>query len=227
MRFDDLAQERITLVDIEKAMETETPYLLFYQIVPIEGDPSHTANGERPASKSDNGKIEPSQTEESLASDRQSAAQLSRERSRGRSPRPESRRQSIAFSETDIARDPHTTKEVAQAKPSSKPPSRRSSIITKMGGHSRSTSQNGEKRSSTFMKMSGIISREKLPQEAPRDVPEVVISTEEVGSTISGNGKATLRKEQKREKSSSRARTLPNTLTKHKSSKPDRECIVM
>lgn len=38
MRFDDLAQERVTLVDIEKAMKQESPYLLFYQILPINED---------------------------------------------------------------------------------------------------------------------------------------------------------------------------------------------
>lgn len=40
MRFDDLAAERITLVNIEQALREESPYLLFYQIVPVneEGD---------------------------------------------------------------------------------------------------------------------------------------------------------------------------------------------
>ncbi|KAL5342950.1 ubiquitin carboxyl-terminal hydrolase-domain-containing protein [Aspergillus crustosus] len=38
MRFDDLAAERVTLVDIEQALKTESPYLLFYQILPIDED---------------------------------------------------------------------------------------------------------------------------------------------------------------------------------------------
>ena len=38
MRFDDMAQERVTLVDVEKALETESPYLLFYQILPVNQD---------------------------------------------------------------------------------------------------------------------------------------------------------------------------------------------
>lgn len=38
MRFDDLAKERITLVDIGKALKHESPYLLFYQILPINDD---------------------------------------------------------------------------------------------------------------------------------------------------------------------------------------------
>ncbi|KAJ5833740.1 hypothetical protein N7474_002051 [Penicillium riverlandense] len=40
IRFDDLAAERVTLVDIEEAMKTESPYLLFYQILPIGEDAS-------------------------------------------------------------------------------------------------------------------------------------------------------------------------------------------
>ncbi|KAL2370616.1 ubiquitin C-terminal hydrolase [Blastomyces gilchristii SLH14081] len=46
MRFDDLAQERITLVDIEKALVDESPYLLFFQILPIDSD-SEAASGRR------------------------------------------------------------------------------------------------------------------------------------------------------------------------------------
>lgn len=40
LRFDDLAAERVTLVDIEEALKHESPYLLFYQILPIEEDAS-------------------------------------------------------------------------------------------------------------------------------------------------------------------------------------------
>lgn len=36
MRFDDLASERVTLINIEQALKDESPYLLFYQIVPID-----------------------------------------------------------------------------------------------------------------------------------------------------------------------------------------------
>lgn len=41
MRFDDLAAERITLVDIEKALKDESPYLLFYQILPVNENPDN------------------------------------------------------------------------------------------------------------------------------------------------------------------------------------------
>ncbi|KAK4621589.1 hypothetical protein CLAFUW4_06882 [Fulvia fulva] len=41
MRFDDLARERVTYVDIRQALKDETPYLLFYQVQPI-GDDGHS-----------------------------------------------------------------------------------------------------------------------------------------------------------------------------------------
>ncbi|TKA73502.1 hypothetical protein B0A55_05490 [Friedmanniomyces simplex] len=41
MRFDDLARERVSYVDIHRALREETPYLLFYQVVPI-GDDGHS-----------------------------------------------------------------------------------------------------------------------------------------------------------------------------------------
>lgn len=47
LRFDDLAQQRVSLVDIQRALREETPYLLFYQILPVEGDPGNLTSGEQ------------------------------------------------------------------------------------------------------------------------------------------------------------------------------------
>ncbi|CAK3941448.1 Hypothetical predicted protein [Lecanosticta acicola] len=41
MRFDDLAKDRVTYVDIRESLKQETPYLLFYQVQPI-GDDGHS-----------------------------------------------------------------------------------------------------------------------------------------------------------------------------------------
>lgn len=49
MRFDDLAEERVTLVDIEQALKTESPYLLFYQILPINEDAAEANPATKPA----------------------------------------------------------------------------------------------------------------------------------------------------------------------------------
>ncbi|KAL8734843.1 MAG: hypothetical protein Q9166_001195 [cf. Caloplaca sp. 2 TL-2023] len=51
LRHDDLAKERVAEVDIDQFLRDETPYILFYQVVPIEGDPGNIADGEQSDSK--------------------------------------------------------------------------------------------------------------------------------------------------------------------------------
>lgn len=107
MRFDDLAPSRVTVVDIDKALKEETPYLLFYQIVPVEGDPGHITSGEesiasapseRNASISDMSSVSVS-TENQPISGRASSEMPVLDDPRGRSP-VESRRMSvISFSD--------------------------------------------------------------------------------------------------------------------------------
>ncbi len=46
MRFDDLAKERVIYTNVEQFLGVESPYLLFYQVIPIEGDPGNIAEGE-------------------------------------------------------------------------------------------------------------------------------------------------------------------------------------
>lgn len=48
LRFDDLARDRVTDTNVGTFLREESPYLLFYQVVPIEGDPGNIAEGERP-----------------------------------------------------------------------------------------------------------------------------------------------------------------------------------
>lgn len=54
MRFDDLAKERVTYTNIEQFLGVESPYLLFYQVIPIEGDPGNIAEGETQVLSSEN-----------------------------------------------------------------------------------------------------------------------------------------------------------------------------
>ena len=46
LRFDDLARDRVKVVDIKKALRDESPYLLFYQVQPIDED---LARGDPPS----------------------------------------------------------------------------------------------------------------------------------------------------------------------------------
>lgn len=49
LRCDDLAKERVSPVDIHQALKDEAPYLLFYQVLPIEDDPiSESEQGDPP-----------------------------------------------------------------------------------------------------------------------------------------------------------------------------------
>lgn len=45
LRFDDLAKDRISYVDIHQALKNEVPYLLFYQVLPIEDELLSETNG--------------------------------------------------------------------------------------------------------------------------------------------------------------------------------------
>ena len=54
MRFDDLAKERVTYTDVEQFLGVESPYLLFYQVIPIEGDPGNITEGETQVLRSEN-----------------------------------------------------------------------------------------------------------------------------------------------------------------------------
>lgn len=47
MRFDDLASQRVTYVDVEQFLRDESPYLLFYQVIPIEGDSDEITDDEK------------------------------------------------------------------------------------------------------------------------------------------------------------------------------------
>ena len=56
MLFDDLARERIRYVDIKQALMDESPYLLFYQVQPIDGDPGNIEGGDKPPSYNSDGR---------------------------------------------------------------------------------------------------------------------------------------------------------------------------
>ena len=53
MRLDDLAKERVAEANIETFLKKETPYLLFYQVLPIDGDPGHITEADHPPAYSE------------------------------------------------------------------------------------------------------------------------------------------------------------------------------
>ena len=54
IRFDDMAKERVTYTNVKQFLGVESPYLLFYQVIPIEGDPGNIAKGETQVLSSEN-----------------------------------------------------------------------------------------------------------------------------------------------------------------------------
>lgn len=252
MRFDDLASERITLIDIDQALKEESPYLLFYQIVPIEGDPSNIAAGEKPPSvgsvpsnpeseAKDSGVAGVSlkssslgtgqSPEDAVISARPSFEVTEADAARGRSSVPEERRQSVTFSDNGgqngsltVAQNSGTTSDST---------SRRGSKLGRGSPHGRSQSQTGaEMLSNTLSRLANKMSREKLPMDGAAESNVVIKEATANGTSTTDDpkGKAAVRKDarnDKHEKHKHRHGRNSMTLTKGKPEKPDRECVVM
>jgi hypothetical protein len=239
MRFDDLATQRITLVDIETALKEEMPYLLFYQIVPVEGDPGHITEGEHPpvyaiSDAHDSGIAGLSTASLSLKSTREEMPPSGRpsfeipasDSPRGRYVDAEARRQSVtliqplnlAAAEGDVA-VPKST--LASSRPNSqtrRAPSRgrRSSQPTDILTRSLSKLSLGSRKS-----------KESLPSYEAVDNPEVVVREVPSSTTESVRMQLVSRKDGKREKSKSRLSKVSGTGARSRAEKPDRECSVM
>jgi hypothetical protein len=239
MRFDDLAAECITLVDINRALKDETPYLLFYQIVPIDANPGPNTDGESlplyaPSEAHDSGisvaslNLHGTSDETRLPSRPSVEITVPDESPRGRTPIQDRRRPSAPTSEP--ANQPELA--VPDQPESSQSSSQRASIHGKTGSQSRSHSQAGEKFSLSLSRLTRGKSKEVLPTLGGNTAeaealggdanPEVVANDEDL------KGKGFLRRERKQEKSKSRLSRIANTSSaKGKGEKPDRECVVM
>jgi len=250
MRFDDLASKRITLIDIEQALKEETPYLLFYQIVPIEGDPGHITEGEQPAvygipEARDSGVAGLSRTSLSLTTTREDLLSSGRpsfeipapDSPRGRPEGLEARRSSIMFAEPAKVPEELSVQDQKSLQPSSRPTSQ----TRRNSSHTRSSNQASDilARSLSRLSLTGRKSKEVLPEvgDAQALVRGVSNSTMEVaqsqassrkGSTVEpAQAHVAARREGKREKSKSRLSRVSGFSGKAKSEKPDRECSVM
>lgn len=235
MRFDDLASQRITLIDIEKALKEETPYLLFYQIVPIEGDPGHILEGEQPPVYSTSG-TDSSLTSLALRPSRDEQfhpPRLSSEISRTDGVnKGEARRGSITFSEPFGGSVPGG---VLTTESNTSRPSTRGDSPTGRESHSLSrtpskASDGGLSKTFSFSRLTGMKGKE-VPATEVVGASEVhvretsnSVSTMDDPRAVLIHTKAGQQKPQRHEKSRSR-------LSKHGPGKgkerPDRECVVM
>lgn len=235
MRFDDLAPERVTMVDIETALNDETPYLLFYQILPVDGDPGQITAGEvhsvttpSDTAEQSSNYLSPSlgpslgPTTTGPTSGRPSFELSITDDLRGRSPA-ESRRQStISFADHGSS-PPISPKDTHLEDP----------VKSLMTARSKSGS-----RTSTGKAVEGLgrtLSKLRVKSRDPK--PETKISetkgqihdhqeNQTVREGLLGNHDAQNQaiKGQKREKSKNR---LSKMSARSKEADPDRECVVM
>lgn len=225
-RFDDLASQRITPIDVDQALHDETPYLLFYQIMPIDGDPGNITAGEHPPS------YDEPQHDSGVS---------------GMSTSPE-RRHSIVDSQPPSARpslDIPTPDEVRGRTPAD---TRRPSLVafneklavinsgSTSGGETKSSKSDSadrakRRRSGVFQAISSLaLSSKETPSTQPSANPEVVVHIAEDileepaqkntalpkrSGTLSKHGRE--KSKPRRDKGSSKTRAQ----------KPDRECVVM
>ncbi|OQD88377.1 hypothetical protein PENANT_c004G06162 [Penicillium antarcticum] len=248
MRFDDLAAERVTLVDIDQALKTESPYLLFYQILPISEDPSAVNIQPAPSSRASDGSTLGDQLDltDDMASDRPSVEIT------GPPEAPEAgtptltnppRRSSVTFSENSnpSGLQPNSI-------PSSSPRlapmeeegtnnwrsfSRRGSRTTRSNPGSRAGSQTGENRiSATFSRFAGRLSRDKINNDGFNEDGEGDESALDIDETMDEMklGPGAYEKEKQgrgRTKDRERNKGKSKEKSKEKSKRPDRECMVM
>ncbi|CAF9931995.1 MAG: hypothetical protein GOMPHAMPRED_006470 [Gomphillus americanus] len=247
--FDDLASERIRPIDIARALHDECPYLLFYQIQPIE-DPSDISRGERPPSYLSDARDSnvadlsrnPSilNSKGSPSTGRSSFEEIENIRYRGRTSFNDERRSSIPLSQestVDAAKP-----EIATSRPDT--PGKESKP-SKRGSYSRNHSPSGETRlSRSFQNLAGKLAALNTPLNKVDSgfivgsslSPELSAYAEMSGKHSGSNtealsdNKAKLRKAAERSLDKSRGHSTLGTrhLTKGKrGERPDRECSVM
>lgn len=231
MLFDDLHQERIRHVDILQALKEESPYLLFYQVQPIDGDPGNIEKGEKPPSYPSEGRdsgvaglSSGSSDSRSMAGDVHDGARGSYDEPRGRTSLSDEGKHSVAF--TDGSRTGSLQPAMATGTVSLSISRKNSNKASKSGSKSRPSSQSGENRlSASFGRLTGKLAKEKdKPKTALAgsmmdniNAPDISEETEKIFlKRDRENG------EKGKHKGSQRL-----VRSKARSEKPDRECLVM
>ncbi|MCJ1400002.1 hypothetical protein MMC11_003205 [Xylographa trunciseda] len=251
MLFDDLARERIRHVDIDKALKDESPYLLFYQVQPIDGDPGNIEGRGNPPSyastNADSGiagisvssMASVSCVDGLIEGVRTGAVEPSPNEPIPRTSLSSDRRSSFAFTDSSFASPKQETQswDVTTGQTSgnaSLTVSRRPSKSSRQGSKSRPPSQSGEEKSRLSMsltRLTGKLTKDKDKAEVtvafidPKDVedsqPQAIATT--TPNTITEASR--LKKDSKDNKERSRSRHMGQHHLhkgKHKSEKPEK-----
>ncbi|KAL8736982.1 MAG: hypothetical protein Q9181_002150, partial [Wetmoreana brouardii] len=229
LRHDDLAPERVAEVDnIQQFLREETPYLLFYQVVPLDGDPGNIADGEA-SSDADQppaySEIDRWNAEYYVDFDRKFGIDTSTEANSDSPPRTSSssdRKESNAFTD----RSSNTTcAETAPRMSIEGDGSRRSSkgnVLAVPNGTP--APPEGNRLSASMSRFAGRLTRDKA--ENSTSVPAATSGgpSLEVRPEPGATDKAKLKKEKSKSKLKDHQHLIRG---KTKSEKPDRECIIM
>ncbi|KAJ5134608.1 hypothetical protein N7526_005973 [Penicillium atrosanguineum] len=257
MRFDDLASERVTLIDIETALKNESPYLLFYQILPMDQDASMAnLSYKAPSSRASDGTLDGDMNEISrklfgLAvddMDGSTTGDITSARPSFEITAPDNgdgqnavRRPSVAFSEGALGPPGPQARSVPSMSPRLAPMeeestrgtfgfSRRGSR-TKSNSGSRAGSQSGDNRmGSTFSRFTGRLSRDKFTSDGEGEADESALETDDVSPDDMKLGPAAYEGKEKSRRGRTKDRGSKGKSkekSKEKARKPERECAVM
>ncbi|KAJ5146304.1 Peptidase C19 ubiquitin carboxyl-terminal hydrolase 2 [Penicillium bovifimosum] len=243
MRFDDLAAERVTLVDIEDALKTESPYLLFYQILPIGEDPAAlNFSDAAPSSRTSDVSTLADQTEAILddsAIGRPSVEVTGPEDVIGQPSVNPPRRPSVTFPDTSnpVGLQPRSVPSSSPRMPYLEEHSTKGSSYSRRGSRSarstpgsRAGSQTGESRiSATFSRFAERLSRDRFQSDGFHEagVPDGSALESEDGADDLKLGPAALEVREKRGRERVKERGRAKDKAKEKSKERSRECVVM
>ncbi|KAL8889578.1 MAG: hypothetical protein Q9215_003138 [Flavoplaca cf. flavocitrina] len=231
IRHDDIAKDRVAEVDINGFLHRETPYLLFYQVVPIDGDPGNIAEGEVEVGKD----RPPPYTEECgmRANNKpdQNLATVVREdeasdTSQPRTSNSSDLRQSFGFTDSGSTvggTESCMRKSIEDDESKSQTASRRASKANGLNIPNGTVAQpepNGNKLSASMSRLTGRLAKEKS---------DTVPSIQPGGPSLdirdaSGANKGKLKKEKSKGKLKDHQHLIKG---RSKTEKPDRECILM
>lgn len=205
LRFDDLSNPRVIEVDIKKALREESPYLLFYQVQPIDeelamrGDPPAYDEPSSGVTSIDPAKdatsstaavdTEASSEQEQIAPPNARTESNYSEEALGRNSSSSNRRSSVAIDDTESSLHSATRGHTQPPTPDDQKTgflsvSRRGSRIWIPGGNrSRPSSPSGEHRlSMTLSRLTGRGSKDKLIVSDSANIDEPVIVIDQVQS---------------------------------------------
>jgi hypothetical protein len=205
LRFDDLSNQRVTEVDIKKALREESPYLLFYQVQPINeelasrGDPPTYAEAQSVLPSVDPSRETLTSVPSTSVTDTHTGGEWEKvnladahfdaqdaEEPVSRGSMSSNRRSSIVIEDEGSIRGLTQPPTPDDQKPSFLTASRRGSRIFG-GSKSRSGSPTGETRLSlTLSRLTGRGSKDKLVTTEPPSTEDPIIVADKVKSAENG-----------------------------------------